>query len=70
MWGVWESYTLQSKGVNGGNVLRNIKTDIRQLRIEMVSSGSRELPLTLKKREKDAILGFMGSGGFPNHYLE
>jgi len=38
--------------VNGGNVLRNIKTDIRQLRIEMVSSGSGELPLTTLKKEK------------------
>jgi hypothetical protein len=38
--------------VNGGNVLRNIKTDITQLRIEMVSSGSGELPLTTLKKEK------------------
>jgi hypothetical protein len=60
--------------VNGRNVLRNIKTDIRQLRTEMVSCGSGEAPLTtLKRKEKkkdDAILGFMRSGGFTNHYVE
>ena len=54
--------------------MRNIKTDIRQLRTEMVSCGSGEAPLTtLKRKEKkkdDAILGFMRSGGFTNHYVE
>jgi hypothetical protein len=29
VWGIGESDTLQSEGVNGRNVLRNIKTDIR-----------------------------------------